>query len=226
VGHSAGSKIAGLFSEESGMAVVSKSEEYFIAANLLAWDSGPQKPNPANLNPGFYVDPSSGVRATIVPVDSQQNIQEDVCLPARFPCNVDVGHFLLTANNRDSAPIHIEFSGDGVFALGSYAVSKWKPVQNPDGSIKLNANGFPVGVAYTASLYVRLLGSDPDDWIPASASQGHTGDIWSPVNPSFAPFVGCKVTAGDKIVAARFDMGHGRDGQFNPVGITNLWFYA
>lgn len=208
------------------MAIISKPEEYFIAANLLQWNSGLPMPNPANLTAGFYVDPVSQVSATVVRVDPLQNVDEDVCLPARFPCNVDVGHILLTADNRDSAPIHIEFPGNGVFALGSYAVSRWRPIQNPDGSIKLNPDGSPVGVAYTASLYVRLSGSGPDDWIPGSTRQGRTGDIWSPTIPSFAPFVGCHATGGGRIVAARFDMGHGQDGQFSPVGITNLWFYA
>lgn len=208
------------------MAIVSKPENYFIAAQLLEWNSGLAKPNPANLTAGFYVDPLSGVRATVVRVDPLQNVQEDVCLPAKFPCNADAGRILLTADNRDSAPIHIEFPGNGVLALGTYAVSRWRPVLNPDGSLKLNPDGSPAGIAYTASLYVRLIGAGPNDWIPASARQGHTGDIWSPAIPSFAPFVGCSATAGGRIAAARFDMGHGQDGQFNPVGITTLWFYA
>jgi hypothetical protein len=90
-------------------------------------------------------------------------------------------------------------------------VAKWNPAAPP--------------VGYTASLYVRLFGSGPEDWVPASATQGFTGDIWSPANPSFAPFVGCEATLGDRIVAARFDVGHAQDRSFSPVGITNLYFY-
>jgi hypothetical protein len=196
------------------MPVVTRPEQHFIAAHTIEWNSGliGGLPRMASFVPSGYVDQASGVGAKVVQVDPIQNIQEDRCHPATCRCNVVQGMVLLLADNGPWAPIHIEFTGNGVSSLGSYAVAKWNPVAPP--------------VGYTASLYVRLLGSGQDDWTPASAAQGFTGDIWSPANPSFAPFVGCEATSGDRIVAARFDVGHAQDSSFSPVGITNLYFYA
>jgi hypothetical protein len=198
----------------STMAIVTKPEQHFIAAQTIDWNSGliGGLPRMALIAAGSYSDPESGVSATVVQADPLQNIQENRCHPATFRCNVALGMVLLLVDNGPWAPIHIQFSGNGVSSLGSYAVAKWNP------------NVLPV--AYTASLYVRLLGSGPNDWVSAGASQGLTGDIWSPNNPSFAPFVGCAAASGSRIVAARFDVGHAQDGSFSPVGITNLYFYV
>jgi hypothetical protein len=210
------------------MAIITKPEQHFIAAHTIEWNSGPVGglPRMALLAAGSYFDPVSGVGANVIQVDPIQNIQEDRCHPATIRCNVALGMFLLMADNGPWAPIHIEFSGDGVSSIGSYAVAKWQPMVNADGSTQLNPDGTTAGVAYTASLYVRLMGSGANNWIPASAQQGFTGDIWSPANPSFAPFVGCEATQVSRIVAVRFDVGHAQDGSFSPVGITRLYFYA
>jgi hypothetical protein len=196
------------------MTILTRPEQHFIAAHTIDWNSGPvgQLPRMVSLLGGGYADPESGVGATVVQVDPDQNIQEDRCHPATCRCNVAQGMVLLLADNGPWAPIHIEFTGNGVSSLGSYAVARWNP------------NVPPVG--YTASLYVRLQGSGPNDWIPACAQQGFTGDIWSPANPSFAPFVGCEATEDERIIAARFDVGHAQDGSFSPVGITNLYLYV
>jgi hypothetical protein len=196
------------------MSVLTRPEQHFIAAHTMDWNSGliGGLPRMATLLAGGYVDPESGVGATVIQADPVQNIQEDRCHPATGRCNVVQGMVLLLADNGPWAPVHIEFMGNGVSSLGSYAVARWNP--------KAPA------VGYTASLYVRLLGSGPNDWIPACAEQGFTGDVWSPANPSFAPFVGCEAGSGDRIIAARFDVGHAQDGSFSPVGITKLYFYV
>jgi hypothetical protein len=196
------------------MPIQTKQEQYFIAANSINWNSGLINglPRNASLQPSFYADRASGASATVVKADPLQNIQESLCNPAVVRCNVAPGMTLLMADNGPWAPVFLEFPGDGLAALGGYAVAKWDPLNPP--------------VAYTASLYVRLNGSGLNDWIPADTQQGFTGDIWSPQNPSFAPFVGCAATAEDRIVAARFDVGHAQDGSFSPVGISELFFYV
>jgi hypothetical protein len=196
------------------MSVVARPEKHFIAAHTLDWNSGPigGLPRMASLQAGGYADPVSGMGATVVQVDPTQNIQEDRCHPASFHCNVVQGMVLLLADNGSWAPVQIEFTGNGVSSVGSYAVARWNPDEPPE--------------VYTASMYVRLLGSGPNEWKRACAEQGFTGDIWSSANPSFAPFVGCEATGGDRIVAARFDVGHARSSSFSPVGITNLYFYV
>jgi hypothetical protein len=202
------------------MSIFARPIQHFSLAKQINWNSGlvGGLPRMASTAVGFYKNngASPSMFATVVPVasllGSPQNIQENRCLPATFRCNVPRGTALLLADNGPWAPIHIEFTGAGVTSLGSYAVARWDPAAPP--------------VGYTASLYVRLLGSGSNDWIPASAEQGFTGDIFSSINPSFAPFVGCEATAGDRIIAARFDVGHAQDGSFSPVGITNLDFYV
>jgi hypothetical protein len=196
------------------MSVLPRPEQHFIAAHFMDWNSGliGGLPRMALLLPGNYVHPGTGMGATVIQADPLQNIQENRCHQSAFRCNVGRGMVLLLADNGPWAPLHIEFTGNGVASLGSYAVARWDPTAPP--------------VGYTASLYVRLLGSGPNDWIPACAEQGFTGDIWSPSNPSFAPFVGCDATNGDRIIAARFDVGHAQDSSFSPVGITKLYFYV
>jgi hypothetical protein len=195
------------------MAVVTRPEQHFIAAHTLDWNSGliGGLPRMASLADGSYVEPSSNIAVTVVPAASTQNIQEDRCHPATCRCNVAQGMVLLVADNGPWPPIHVEFSGGGVSSVGSYAIARWDPNV---GSVK-----------YSATLSVRLLGAGPDDWIFFRDKHGFTGDIWSPANPSFAPFVGCEATDGDRIVAARFDMGHAPEVSLT-VGITNLYLYV
>ncbi len=196
------------------MSVSARPEQHFIAAHTMDWNSGlvGGLPRMASLLPGTYAHPGSDMAATVIQADPLQNVQENRCHRTAFSCNVVRGMVLLLADNGPWAPIHIEFTANGVSSIGSYAVARWDP------------NASPVG--YTASLYVRLLGSGPNDWTPACAEQGFTGDVWSPANPSFAPFVGCEAGGGDRIIAARFDVGHAQDSSFSPVGITKLYFYV
>ena len=232
MGHFEGSEIV---ERVEKMATVTKivEEEIVPGGASIVWKIGPinSLPRPARLAAGAYVHAGTGVGATVIkappinPGDPVQNIQENRCHPATFLCNVKRGTFLLTADNRGWGPIQIDLPGNGVSAIGSFAVAQWKPILDQNGNVRMNPDGSAVGIAYTVSLYVKILQIGVvSDWQAASTEQGYTGDIFSAASPSQAPFVGCQVAPGGRIVAARFDMGHSQDGNFTPVGITDLYF--
>lgn len=187
-----------------------KTEQYFLAANDFAWATPGVPPKAARLDPNVYTHTDTGIQIRVKKVNAAQNIQENLCNAATVICNVEAGMPLLISQNLMEPPIHIEFDGNGVSGLGSYVVARFTGARE----------------AYTASLYVRLLGSAPDDWLPAGAQQGFTGDVWSSVNPSFAPFVGCNMSSpSHRIIAAKFDAGHSGGVGQNDVGLAGLWFY-
>lgn len=186
------------------MPVQQLSAAHFNGARTIDW-FGPDNAagDPAKLAPNAYAD-AAGVQAvTLVKAVPAQSVTVSVCSPLGLRANVQAGTGLLLATNVTAAPLRLSWSA-GVRSVGAFAVAQ-----------------AAFGTPFTAVMWVWLAGAAAWESVPL---QGVTGDIWTKVGDTVAPFVAAQAPAGDVITAVYFDAVHPSAELFSPLGIGRLYF--
>ena len=132
-----------------------------------------------------------------------------------FDCNFWLGDAILVAADPTpesdllQAPIRLQFD-PGVRAVGA-----WLGAGSPD---PFDSDFFdqPLFGAMWLSL-----ASDPAVWYLVSAD-GWSGHVCAVGTPLRAPFVGARVTAGDRIVEARFDLSLLGNRRYDKIALSEL----
>ena len=158
----------------------------------------------ARLGIDAYADDAGVTRVTIEPAAPGQSLTVSVCAPAPgLRCNIEAGTGLLLAGNELLAPIRLNFSV-GVSAVAAFIVAR-----------------APIGSVFTPRIWVECNASGA--FVPFDGTPGATGDIWTRVGNSVAPFVGAAATGGDRITGVQFEaVRHGAP-PFDPLGIGYLY---
>lgn len=162
--------------------------------------------NPADLTVNAYASTDGQVRVTVVPLTTGQSIVVTTCSPLGIRCNMEGGTGLLVADNVTNAPIVLRFAGAGVRAAGAFML----------------AAPLPDGTPFAPQLWATPTGGGAVIGIPGP--QGVTGDIWTNLGDSVAPFVGVRATGAARIGEVAFDVVHPTPQDFKRVGIGFLYY--
>ena len=161
---------------------------------------------PADVTPNGYASTDGLLSVSVLPVAAGQSIVVSTCSPLGIRCNMEGGTGLLVADNATNAPIVLRFAGAGIRAAAAFMLAAPLPDGTP---------------------FAPLLWATPAGGVAVVAirgQQGVTGDIWTNLGDSVAPFVGVRATGSDRIGEIAFDVVHPTPHDCKRVGIGYLYY--